>query len=77
MFLRECKYIEKKVARHILDNLSGFPGFLREQFRKSLIKNSFFFNTSFITFQVFSIKAFQHLFVILPKKEALKYYKSN
>ena len=24
VFLRECKYIEKKVIRHINDNLSGF-----------------------------------------------------
>ena len=25
VFLKECKYIEKKVVRHIHDNLSGFP----------------------------------------------------
>ena len=24
MFLKECKYIEKKVIRHIVDNLSDF-----------------------------------------------------
>ena len=24
VFLKECKYIEKKVIRHINDNLSGF-----------------------------------------------------
>ena len=24
VFLKECKYIEKKVVRHINDNLSGF-----------------------------------------------------
>ena len=24
MFLKECKYIEKKVIRHIVDNLSNF-----------------------------------------------------
>ena len=25
VFLEECKYIEKKVIRHIHGNLSGFP----------------------------------------------------
>ena len=25
VFLKECKYIEKKVIRHINDNLSDFP----------------------------------------------------
>ena len=24
MFLKECKYIEKKAVKHILDNLSDF-----------------------------------------------------
>ena len=78
MFLKECKYIKKRV-RHIHHNLSDFPYSSDESYEewikaisliifenlffegailKGLIENVFFFNTRFITFQAFSIKAF-------------------
>ena len=62
VFLKECKYIEKKVVRHINDNVSDFSysfdesdeeqfnDFLRKQFPKSLMKNNFSFYTCLITF---------------------------
>ena len=31
MFLKECKYIDKKVVRHIHDNLSNFTYFSDEE----------------------------------------------
>ena len=48
MLLKECKYTEKKFVLYINDYIWKY--FLKEQFRKSLMKNNFFFNARFITF---------------------------
>ena len=53
MIIKECNYIEKKVVRHIIDNLSDFSSsdetdqeyikmyFLREQFfKRAILKES-------------------------------------
>ena len=68
MFLKECKYIEKKVVRHIRDSLSNFYSDDEESIktiRLIIFENVFLeraiskeSNTSFLTFQVFSIKVF-------------------
>ena len=64
MFLKECKYTEEKVIRHINDNLNDFSSsdesdeeqikaitlmIFENLFFKSLMKNNFLFNTRFIT----------------------------
>ena len=36
VFLKECKYIEKKVVRHIHDNLSG-SSYSSDEFEEELI----------------------------------------
>ena len=50
VFLKECKYIEKKVVWHVHDSLSDFLILLM-----SLMKNSFSFNERAKTFLFFKI----------------------
>ena len=57
VFLKECKYIEKKVVRHIHDNLSDISYSSDESdeeqikaIRLAILENNFIFNTCFITF---------------------------
>ena len=42
VFLKECKYIEKKVIRHIHDNLSDFS-YSSGEFLAYCIAESYFF----------------------------------
>ena len=43
LFLKECKYIEKKVIRHINDNLSGFSSFSDESDEEKINRLGHFF----------------------------------
>ena len=47
VFLKECKYIEKKVVRHIHDNLSDFSYFSDESDKEQLSGYCFFENVFF------------------------------